>query len=277
MRPRVFVSLVLGLALAVAASPLAAQDFESLLKTPVPEGGIPAAPEQFGGGNNTTLVPVMKFVPIVGGAPYQAVPQGYYGSGVQADVSFWAHLDVPVGVNVSQVCLETFDDDDLEAVTFFLVGGEAASAGNPTPATLLMAGATTGAAAVPGPQLLCAAPLGNFSFPLAVRTTGNLNGTGGLTTVQYYLLVVLPATRAANSEMFGAARVTWQRVVPPGPGTATFSDVPTNHIFFRWIEQLAISGITGGCQPGLYCPSAPITRGEMAVFISQALGLFFPD
>jgi len=274
MRPRVFASL--GLVL-LAAAPLAAQDFEALLATPVPEVGNSDRPKQYGGGANTTIVPIQSFVPIVGGAPYASQVQGYYGATTLADVTFWAPLEVAVGVQVEQVCLETFDNDDLEAITFLLVGGEAGSAGNPTPAGVPLAGASTGVAPVPGYGLLCATPIGNFTYPLSVRTRGNLNGTGTDSTVQYYILVSAPAPRTAFAVTFGAAVITWRRVVPAGPATATFNDVPTTHIFYRWIETLAASGITGGCGGGGYCPDAPVTRGQMAVFISQSLGLYFPN
>jgi hypothetical protein len=56
---------------------------------------------------------------------------------------------------------------------------------------------------------------------------------------------------------------------------ATFGDVPTNHQFFRFIEALVSSGITSGCGGGNYCPNDPVTRGQMAVFLSTALGLHF--
>jgi hypothetical protein len=63
--------------------------------------------------------------------------------------------------------------------------------------------------------------------------------------------------------------------VSPAPGAPSFNDVPTNHPFFQYIEALKASGITGGCQanPPLYCPDAPLTRGQMAVFLAKALGL----
>lgn len=66
--------------------------------------------------------------------------------------------------------------------------------------------------------------------------------------------------------------------VSAAPGSPSFNDVPTNHPFFQFIEALKASGITGGCQasPPLYCPDAPLTRGQMAVFLSKALGLQFP-
>ena len=63
--------------------------------------------------------------------------------------------------------------------------------------------------------------------------------------------------------------------VSPAPGTASFNDVPTSHPFFQFIEALSQAGVTGGCQanPPLYCPDAPLTRGQMAVFLAKALGL----
>jgi len=66
------------------------------------------------------------------------------------------------------------------------------------------------------------------------------------------------------------------RVSPP-PASAFFNDVPTNHAFFQYIEALHASGITAGCgaAPPLYCPDAPVTRGQMAVFLAKALGLHF--
>ena len=67
--------------------------------------------------------------------------------------------------------------------------------------------------------------------------------------------------------------------VRPAPATATFNDVPTNHPFFQFVEALVSSGITAGCgmSPPLYCPDAPLTRGQMAVFLAKALGLHWPE
>jgi hypothetical protein len=70
--------------------------------------------------------------------------------------------------------------------------------------------------------------------------------------------------------------VSWTRQVSPAPATATFGDVPTDHNFFQFVEALAKSGITGGCGGGNYCPDAPLTRGQMAVFLAKALGLQWP-
>ncbi len=50
----------------------------------------------------------------------------------------------------------------------------------------------------------------------------------------------------------------------------TFSDVPYSHWAWSWIERLYRSGITTGCNTGLYCPEQPVTRAQMAVFLIRA-------
>ena len=59
----------------------------------------------------------------------------------------------------------------------------------------------------------------------------------------------------------------------PPPATGMFLDVPLDHWAARWIEQLAAEGITAGCGNGNYCPAAPVTRDQMAVFLVRAFGL----
>jgi hypothetical protein len=56
--------------------------------------------------------------------------------------------------------------------------------------------------------------------------------------------------------------------VPP-PATGLFADVPISSVDAPWIEELYNEGITGGCgtNPLVYCPSNPVTRAQMAVFI----------
>ena len=76
---------------------------------------------------------------------------------------------------------------------------------------------------------------------------------------------------------FLAVRVMYTLQVSVGPAAATFNDVPPGHPFFRFIEALVDAGVTSGCSvsPPLYCPDQPVTRGQMAVFLSRALGLHF--
>jgi hypothetical protein len=73
-------------------------------------------------------------------------------------------------------------------------------------------------------------------------------------------------------------RAGWQRQVSPAPAVATFpNDTPTSHPYFQFVEALAAAGITGGCAPQAFCPNAAVTRGQMAVFLSVALGLHFAN
>ena len=79
---------------------------------------------------------------------------------------------------------------------------------------------------------------------------------------------------ASNSALrLGGFRIGYKLQISPDPTTATFADVPVGHPFHRFVEALYASGITGGCGGGNYCPDAPVTRGQMAVFLAGALGL----
>jgi hypothetical protein len=95
----------------------------------------------------------------------------------------------------------------------------------------------------------------------------------------HYLSLYVDQSMIDPTLKFRGAIVTYRRAVSPAPATATFNDVPTGHPFFRFVEALAKSGITGGCSanPPLYCPDNPVTRGQMAVFLSIALGLHWAN
>lgn len=61
--------------------------------------------------------------------------------------------------------------------------------------------------------------------------------------------------------------------VPPSPTGAIFGDVPADHWAGAFIEALAAEGITSGCGGGDYCPDEPVSRAEMAVFLTTTFGL----
>jgi hypothetical protein len=56
--------------------------------------------------------------------------------------------------------------------------------------------------------------------------------------------------------------------VPP-PAQGIFDDVPQDDPFAPWIEDLATRGITGGCGDTTYCPLQPVTREQMAAFVTR--------
>ncbi|RPJ61789.1 MAG: hypothetical protein EHM23_05675 [Acidobacteria bacterium] len=80
-----------------------------------------------------------------------------------------------------------------------------------------------------------------------------------------------PVTRAQMAIFLLKAKYG-SSYVPPEP-TGVFQDVPVGHWAGRWIERLAAEGITAGCGATTYCPDAPVTRGQMAVFLSKTFGL----
>jgi trimeric autotransporter adhesin len=79
----------------------------------------------------------------------------------------------------------------------------------------------------------------------------------GLLLVGVIPLVVLVAASAAAS----------------APSTPDFADVSPDHRFAEDIAWIASQGVTQGCAPSQYCPDHKVTRGQMAAFISRALGL----
>jgi hypothetical protein len=91
-----------------------------------------------------------------------------------------------------------------------------------------------------------------------------------------YVVQVLTQSGTMANRFFGVKFGYKLRVSPP-PAVATFLDVPTSHPFFQFVEALFASGITAGCGGSNFCPDAPLTRGQMAVFLAAALGLHFPN
>jgi hypothetical protein len=90
------------------------------------------------------------------------------------------------------------------------------------------------------------------------------------------LAVLIDIYQTGPNLRFRGVDIWWGRQVSPPPAMATFSDVLTTSPQFRFVEALYAAGITAGCGGGKYCPNDPVTRGQMAVFLAQALGLHFP-
>ena len=168
--------------------------------------------------------------------------------------TLFAGLHVPNGAVIDSIELDACDS----STDFQAVAGLLRSSGSITD---VLAFAATGTAEADGcsrwpVDLLAGETVDTQTYQYTVYSiTGS--GFDGTTTV-------------------GGVRVYYHLQVSPAPGTATFGDVPTNHPFFQFVEALASSGITAGCGNGNFCPDAPLTRGQMAVFLSKALGLHWP-
>jgi S-layer family protein len=111
-------------------------------------------------------------------------------------------------------------------------------------------------------------------FSYVYRDTGDVDGDGFEEHVAHQIEVDF---NPGPGLMFGGVRIFWHRQMSPAPAAASFADVPVSHPYFRAIEALATSGITGGCGSGNFCPSQNVTRGEMAAFFARALGLHWAD
>jgi len=64
--------------------------------------------------------------------------------------------------------------------------------------------------------------------------------------------------------------INGQFFTPPLATGSVFNDVGQFDFAAAFIEQLAADGITGGCGGGNYCPTGPVTRAQMAVFLLRA-------
>ncbi len=100
---------------------------------------------------------------------------------------------------------------------------------------------------------------------------GNYCPTGTLTRWQMAVFLA--------KAMFGGVPPVSGTVPGLGPyncvsgGTSVFGDVPPEDGGCRYIHYIAAQSVTAGCGGGNYCPSSPLTRAQMAVFMTRAFGL----
>jgi beta propeller repeat protein len=60
-------------------------------------------------------------------------------------------------------------------------------------------------------------------------------------------------------------------LVPTGPPTPSFPDVPVGHWAYKYIEYCFARGVVEGYPDGSYQPDLGLTRGAMAVFVARAI------
>ena len=206
-------------------------------------------------------VRIQDFFPQNNTVTYSTVNTGgiyvFQTSAVQTD--WWGSVRVPAGALIERIELQACDTTTTGAIVWGLASMDApASTGaNVTPI------GSTGTAATPGCAFFSLNPT---TPPLQVD---NRNKS--------YLLFIDWQGDFTSANKVAAVRVFYRLQVSPTPATATFADVPVGHPFHRFVEALVAAGVTGGCGSGLYCPDTPVTRGQMAVFLSVALGLHFPN
>jgi hypothetical protein len=117
----------------------------------------------------------------------------------------------------------------------------------------------------------CSAP-----FDYVVRSRFDIDGDGVPDAIATYVLAYVPHANQ-NTIGLGGVRIKWERTVNDPPATPTFADVPATDSGYAFIESLVASGVTAGCGGNNYCPDAPLTRRQMAVYLAKALGLHWPN
>ena len=107
---------------------------------------------------------------------------------------------------------------------------------------------------------------GDYRYVETVLHRGLTSGCGATTYCPQN-----PVSRAQMAVLLLRAEHGAAYVPPPATGQV-FDDVPANAFAAAYIERLAAEGVTAGCGTGAnYCPNAPVTRAQMAVFLLKTV------
>jgi hypothetical protein len=187
--------------------------------------------------------------PSVGIAVYQTAP-----TVIRA---WWAPVSIPSGATVTAIELEACDSTATGNMQFGMASGASpgGSAANVTPV------GDTGLSDTPGCAYFSVAPYSQL-------TVNNFNN-------KYWLFLGWSGDYTSSNTAL-AIRVWYNLQMSPDPVFATFSDVPVSHWAHQYVEALYASGITEGYSDGTFRPGQPVLRGQMAAFLSKALGLHWP-
>jgi subtilisin-like proprotein convertase family protein len=139
--------------------------------------------------------------------------------------------------------------------TLGLVATPEGGAGNPTNSWTLHVG-----------ESFADAPTSNPFYGFIENVFHN-GVTGGCNATDY-----CPDTSTLRQQMavFVLKAKQGSSYTPPAC-TGLFSDVPCPSLFADWIEELANRGVVTGCGGGNYCPTNPVLRQQMAVFLLKTL------
>ena len=226
-----------------------------------------ALAQSYGLGEQTLTVPAAAFHPeqftnTTGGHDND----GYFYSGGVGISAFVAPIDLPAGAEITGVCLDTFQAAEGDGVRSSL---EAIELPGPGEEAFVLT--------IPGSFLTVEAPPSGYAHtcntdPVSYTFRESADLGHGVRHLAHRLHVSMDAGTG-----LGAMRIQWRRQVSPAPGSPTFADVPASDGAFAFVEALVASGVTAGCGNSNYCPDAPLTRRQMAVFLSKALGLHWPN
>jgi hypothetical protein len=204
---------------------------------------------------------------------------GYYYMPAAAGGDGWyrAPFELPDGASLCYFGIFAYDTttSHLTANVVSYSGGFQAISGNSTtiPATAnhfhlwLDAAATTGIGYEFAPARV--GGTGTVGLPNCITINNDVLHGGS----QYAVELGLDSTAVDGTQTLRGVELAWYRQISPAPVTATFTDVPTTHTFYQFVEAVKAAGITTGKTATTYAPDEAVTRGQMAAFLSRALGL----
>jgi len=226
-------------------------------------GDAPQA-DPYGLARGGAFISPTKFtLPLSAGAPPLTYNTFHYyrSPGSASPTGYFAQLDVPNGALVDLVtCMyndSSVTNNVFGALQYYTTDFSGASA-TQTSSSL-------------GSFTSSGTPGITFSYINFAPFTAHIFDDSTFVTQQYYLRIDI-----ANDTSFGGCYAFYKRQTSPAPAVASFTDVPVGSPFFAEVEALKASGITSGCTATTYCPTATLTRLQMAIFLSRALGLNFP-
>jgi hypothetical protein len=162
------------------------------------------------------------------------------------------HAGVTAGCTATTYCPD--GSTTREQMAVFLLRAKEGGAFTPPPCTT-----------APFPDVPCSSPFAPWVQELVAR--GITAGCGG-----GLYCPTNPVTREQMAVFLLKTR-EGAGFAPPPCTTASFTDVPCSSPFAPWVQELVARGITAGCGGGLYCPTDPVTRGQMAVFLTKTFTL----
>jgi hypothetical protein len=218
-----------------------------------------AGPRTYGTANRTVLtISAWDFVPRLSTAITAVDGMGTSRcmDAASPDFNLRAGLRLPNGALLERISIEGCDETNTDQLSMAVTQCA-------VPSDFCLTAAVTSGDAFDGG---CDVFGVNLTSPIEIDNT----------SYTYYFDIQMPP--GCNLGTFRAARAAYRLQVSAAPQVATFSDVPLGHPQRQFIEALAAAGITSGCATGplRYCPDDPLTRGQMAIFLSRALGLHWP-
>jgi hypothetical protein len=235
---------------------------------------LPNSVEAYGVDIQWKLIHVSEFnVRVDGGRESGPGVDGYIF--LEDSASWGTSVELPIGAKVIQVQFTALDQITTGRLDMEFQAYESAFDNSSSPYTHSFGVITTGQAEMPGYGTLV---LDLSASPVVIRCWEDLNGDSIQNYVSYNIVVTAYGSGLSTwaMGMFGVTFV-WERTISPAPATATFPDVPTTMWAFQYVEALVASGITEGMPDGLYHPYDPVTRAQLATFLSRALGLHWPN